>query len=130
LELLLTLDKLGGPHFRFEEESLYPALEKFYGKEYHEYLVGVHDRIIKSAKKLAEILGKGELTAQEGAKVAEIIRKDLLPHPIECEGLTLLAEKLNRDEVEKIAQNLEAARKADVPLLEWADKVRARKVLA
>lgn len=25
LELLLTLDKLTGPHFRFEEESLYPV---------------------------------------------------------------------------------------------------------
>ncbi|MEM4298364.1 MAG: hemerythrin domain-containing protein, partial [Nitrososphaerota archaeon] len=41
LELLIELDKLGGPHFRFEEESLYPALEKFFGKEYFEYLIGV-----------------------------------------------------------------------------------------
>ena len=128
LELLLTLDKLGGPHFRFEEESFYPALEKFFGKEYHEYLLSAHDRIIRSAKKLAEILGKGEITEEESVKLPEIIRSDILPHPIECEGLVLLGEKLGKEDLDKIARNLEESRKADIPLLEWADKVRARKL--
>jgi predicted sugar kinase len=33
LELLLRLDKLGGPHFQWEEESFYPTLERFYGPD-------------------------------------------------------------------------------------------------
>lgn len=47
LEILLFLDKLGGPHFRFEEETFYPALEKFFGKEYHEYLLRVPTELLK-----------------------------------------------------------------------------------
>lgn len=90
-------------------------------------MLGVHDRIIGSAKVLAEILGKGEITKEEGEKVVATIRKDILPHPIECEGLTLLAEKLGQGELDTIAQNLESARREDIPLLVWADKVRVRK---
>lgn len=128
LELLLTLDKLGGPHFRFEEESLYPALVKFFGPEYYEYLLGVHDRIVRSAKVLAQILGDSRIDAGDAEKLTAIVRNDILPHPIECDGLSLLAEKLGPDELERIAENLEAARQADVPLLQWADEIRERRV--
>lgn len=128
LELLLVLDKLGGPHFRFEEESLYPALAKFFGQEYYEYLLGVHDRIIRSAKVLAGILGDSDIGDGEAAKLADIVRNEILPHPIECDGLTLLTEKLSAAELDAIAANLEASRQAGIPLLEWADTVRDRKV--
>ncbi len=127
LELLIRLDKLGGPHFRFEEESLYPALEKYFGQEYYEYLLSAHDRIIRSSKTLSEILGKGEISEEEAGRLPDIIRNEILPHPIECDGLTMLAEKLSQVELEEIRQNLKVALKADIPLLEWADKVRERK---
>lgn len=128
LEILIKLDKLTGPHFRFEEESLYPALERFFGKEYFEYLLGVHDRIIRTAKELAGLLGKGEITEEEAERLPGLVRTQVLPHPIECEGLTLFADRLTKDEINRIADNLEASQKADIPLLEWAEKVRARKV--
>lgn len=127
LELLLILDKIGGPHFRFEEESLYPALEKFYGPEYYQYLLGVHDRIIRSARLLAEVLGDSQISEDDAVKLKEIIRNEILPHPIECDGLTLLAEKLDESELDEIAKNLEASRKEDVSLLEWAGTIRQRK---
>ena len=125
LELLIELDKLGGPHFRFEEESFYPALEKFFGKEYFKYLIGVHDRVINAAKQIAEVLGKGSITEEANGLIG-IIRSEILPHPIECEGLTLLAERLQSSELEVIAKNIEESRRAGVPLLEWADTIRAK----
>lgn len=128
LELLLVLDKLGGPHFRFEEESLYPALEKFYGSEYHQYLLGVHDRIIRSARLLAEVLGDSQVSDEDAGRLKQIIRNEILPHPIECDGLTLLAEKLSDDELEEIAKSLEKSRQEDVALLEWASTIRDRKI--
>jgi hypothetical protein len=128
LELLIRLDKLGGPHFRFEEESLYPTLEKYFGQEYYEYLLSAHDRIIRSSKKLSEILGKGEITDEEANELPTIIRSQILPHPIECDGLTMLAEKLSQVELEEIRENLKVALKDDIPLLEWANTVRERKV--
>ncbi|MBI2304678.1 MAG: hemerythrin domain-containing protein [Chloroflexi bacterium] len=128
LELLLRLDKLGGPHFQWEEESFYPALERFFGPEYKEYLFSVHDRIIRAAKQLAEILGKGEITEEESRKIPAVIRSEVLPHPIECEGLTLFSGKLTKEELEAMAEHFEATRKEGLALLEWADKVRTRKV--
>jgi hypothetical protein len=124
LEILIRLDKLTGPHFRFEEESFYLALEKFYGREYVEYLLGVHDRIVKRAKELATILGKGEITPEEARTLPGILRTDVLSHPIECEGITLFAEKLAKEELSQIAQNIEECRKADVPLLQWGDTIK------
>ena len=128
LELLLRLDKLGGPHFQWEEESFYPALEKFFGPQYKEYLLSVHDRIIKTARKLATILGKGEITEKEVEEVINLVRTEILPHPIECEGLTLFSERLSQKELDDMAKHFASVRKQGLALLEWADTVRARKV--
>lgn len=128
LELLLRLDKLGGPHFQWEEESFYPALEQFFGAQYKEYLLSVHDRIIRAAKKLAAILGKGEITQKEAERVIELVRTEILPHPIECEGLTLFSERLSKGELDAMAKHFTSVRKDGLSLLEWADKVRTRKV--
>ena len=81
--IVICLDKIGGPHFRFEEESLYPVLKKFFGEEYYEHLLVAHDRIIKSAKTLSEVLGKGEISHQEAYDLVDLIRNDVPPHKIE-----------------------------------------------
>ncbi|MBI4464436.1 MAG: hemerythrin domain-containing protein [Acidobacteria bacterium] len=128
LEILISLDKLTGPHFRFEEESFYPAVSQFFGEEYREYLLGAHDKVIRTAKELAGALGKGEISEEEARRLTSLIRTQVLPHPVECEGLGLFAERLRKEEMERIAANLEACQKADVPLLEWATSIRARKV--
>ena len=128
LEILIELDRLGGPHFRFEEETLYPMMEKFYGREYLEYLLSAHDKVIRAARRIAEVLGKGEITREEADELIGLIRRDVLPHPIECEGLVLLAEKLSREELERVAESIEKARSEGVPLIEWAESIRARKV--
>lgn len=128
LEILIELDKLGGPHFRFEEEVLYPMLKKFYGEEYYEYLLSAHDKVIRAAKRLAEVLGKGEISPSESEELIRLIRRDIMPHPIECEGLVLLAEKLSSEELEEVAKSIVETRTEGIPLLEWASKIRERKI--
>ena len=128
LETLIQLDKLGGPHFRFEEETLYPMLERFFGPEYYEYLLSAHDRVIKAARRISEVLSRGELDEEQSRELVSLIRRDILPHPIECEGLTLLIEKLNTEELNKIAESIKKAREEAVPLIEWANTIRKRKV--
>lgn len=126
LEILFRLDVLTGPHFRFEEESFYPALTQFFGPDYTEHLLRAHDRVIRTAKELAGVLGKGEISETEGQALAERVRTQVLPHPVECEGLGIFAERLGRKELEEIAQNLAACRNAGLPLLEWATTIRER----
>jgi hemerythrin len=126
-ELLINLDKIGGPHFRAEEETMYPELKKFFGDQYYEKILTEHDTVINAAKKIAETLGKGSLTDQDAQQLIKIIQNEIMPHPITCSGLEILLERLTPAELNTIAENLAAARKADIPLLEWADSIRARK---
>jgi len=124
LEIMIRLDKITGPHFRWEEESLYLAFEKFFGRQYLEYLLGVHDRVIKRGKELVEILSKGKITDEEAKTLPDIIRSDVLSHPIECEGIALFAEKLTQKELDKLAEDLERIRREGIPLLEWAERIK------
>jgi len=124
LEIMIRLDKISGPHFRWEEESLYLAFEKFFGRQYLEYLLGVHDRIVKRGKELVEILSKEKITDEQAKILPDIIRIDVLSHPIECEGIALFAEKLTREELDNLAEDLERARREGIPLLEWAERIK------
>jgi len=128
LEMLLELDKLGGPHFRAEEETMYPILKKFFGEEYYNRLLEEHDRVIRAGRKIAQILGKGYMTDEEAEEIAKLIRNDILPHPVTCEGLGIFMERLTEDELRRIAESIDKARKEGVPLLQWAQEIRERKV--
>ena len=128
LEMLLELDKLGGPHFRAEEETMYPILKRFFGEEYYNRLLEEHDRVIRAGRKIAETLGKGSITDDEAEELIRLIRNEILPHPVTCEGLGIFMERLSEDELNKIAESIEEARREGVPLLQWAENIRERKV--
>jgi uncharacterized protein Yka (UPF0111/DUF47 family) len=126
-EHLLILEKLGGPHFRMEEDVMYKKLRKFYGDEYYNRLLDEHDRVINAAKQIAEILGKGSITEDDAERIIRIIQNDILPHPITCSGLEILLERLSEEELNEIAESIRFCREEDVPLLEWAETIRERK---
>src|SRR5215471_16796145 len=54
-KLLSEVARITGPHFRYEEEALYPALVPVFGSDYVEKLLGDHDFAIASASRLAEL---------------------------------------------------------------------------
>jgi len=124
LEILTRLDKMVGPHFRWEEESFYLPFERFFGREYLEYLLGAHDRVIKRSKELVEILKKGKITDEQAKTLPNIIRFEVLSHVIECDGISVFAEKLTREELDKITKDLERVEKEGIPLLEWAERIK------
>lgn len=122
--ILGSLNTLLGPHFRYEEEALYPALRVFLG-EYVDQLILEHDDVIKTAKSCLELLGKGKLTDREGEEVAKAAR-ELLVHVSNCDGLAILSERLNKEELEALGNKLLAMRERGITLLEWADKIRKK----
>src|SRR4030067_2210181 len=69
-DILGNLNTLVGPHFRYEEEALYPALKVFLG-EYVDQLISEHDGVINTAMACLELLGKDKLTDQEGEDAAK-----------------------------------------------------------
>jgi hypothetical protein len=121
-ETLGRLDTLVGPHFRFEEEMLYPTLRVFLG-EYVDQLLQEHDGVIDTARLCAELLEKESLTNEEAQQAANAARA-LLVHVSNCDGLAILTERLQPEKLDQLAEKFAAAREAGVPLLEWAETIR------
>ncbi len=114
-----------GPHFRYEEEALYPALVPVFGDAYVEQLFADHDLAIASARRLAELAGRQELTDAEAAEAVRLVR-GILPHVSDCEGLSIMVELLPQAAVETLLAARAAARAAGLDLLAWAAAVRGR----
>jgi len=100
-ELLNKTAEYTGPHFRYEEEALYPGLVNIYGEAYIESLLQDHDGAIKSAQRLVEIAQKSELTDGDITEAVGLLR-GLLPHVSDCEGLSIMVERLPEEEVETV----------------------------
>ena len=126
--LLNKLDDVAGPHFRFEEEALYPQLITIYGGEYINKLYTDHDLAIARTEKLNEIINIEELSEEDRDKSISMLR-GLLPHLSDCEGLTIMVELFNDKKVKRIAKSMEKARFEKLSLLTWSDNQRNRKHL-
>jgi len=122
-EILGTLNVLTGPHFRYEEEYLYPALRSFLG-EYVDQLIAEHNNVIETAKVCAGLLAKDSLTDEEAEQASQAAMQ-LLIHVSNCDGLAILSERFNDKEMDDLASRFAEAREAGVPLLEWADTIRS-----
>ncbi len=117
-----------GPHFRYEEEILYPALVELLGKAYMEQLLREHDRAIETAKRLTELASRETLSDSEVAEAVELIR-GMLPHVSDCDGLSLMVEKLPAPKVQEILAAREHSLREGMGLSEWAKRLRTRPLL-
>ena len=115
---------LTGPHFRYEEETLYPNLVKIFGADYVDALINDHDGAIASARRLVELVSApiGDAEAVEGEAAA----RSLLPHVSDCDGLSIMVERLPESEVSDVFDTRARSLEAGLNLLEWADQVRYR----
>lgn len=118
------IDALTGPHFRYEEEALYPAMKEFLG-EYVDRLIEEHGGAIDTAKVAAGLLSKPSLSKEEGMAVSKAARA-LLVHVSNCDGLNILAERFSKAKLDELADQFQKARDAGVPLLKWADTIRKK----
>lgn len=123
-EILGRINTLVGPHFRYEEETLYPTLRVFLG-EYVDQLINEHDGVIETARTCTNLLQKDSLTDEEAEQAAHAARA-LLVHVSNCDGLAILSERLSPQELEGLGDKLVEAREANVSLLDWAEKIRKK----
>jgi hypothetical protein len=114
-----------GPHFRYEEEALYPALVEIFGPEYVQELLGDHDRAIASARKLVEIAAKEPLSDRDAAEAISLVRT-VLPHVSDCDGLSIMVERLPETRVQAVLDAREASRRVGLNLFQWVEQVRPR----
>lgn len=121
--LMKKLEALCGPHFRYEEEALYPALECIYGRIFIEKMFREHDDAIIDALQLASIMDKQGLRGRDAKEGQRLVRR-MLPHVSDCEGLSIMVEVLPDSEVQRILDARERSRRENYPLFDWALRVR------
>jgi hypothetical protein len=124
-DLLGQIAALTGPHFRYEEESLYPNLVDVFGVEYVDKLLGDHDGAIRTARRLVELASLDRL---DDAQVAEAVAgaRSILPHVSDCDGLSIMVERFPDERIDTILDTRQRALTADVDLLTWAGGIRNR----
>lgn len=114
------LNELLGPHFRYEEEALYPSLHDEYGRIYVKRLYDSHEGTIHTLRKLK----KGEDGSLNNSEALDAVYGWLLPHVSDCEGLSIMVGQIPEEDLDEIAEARERAHEVGLDLLTWADEVR------
>lgn len=121
--------KLAGPHFRYEEETLYPYLVKIFGRDYIEKLLDDHNRIIETISTLVEF-SRNEQLSDDEVQTATDLTRTILPHVSDCDGLSIMVERLSSEKVQSILQSRDRAFSENLDLFRWVGEARKRPDLA
>jgi hypothetical protein len=124
-DLLAEVTALTGPHFRYEEESLYPSLVEVFGREYVDKLLGDHDGAVRTVRRLIELAGRDGLDASQRAEAVAGVQS-ILPHVSDCDGLSIMVERFPEDRIRTILDTRRQAQASNLDLLTWAGSVRER----
>ncbi|MDE2167449.1 MAG: hemerythrin domain-containing protein [Alphaproteobacteria bacterium] len=124
---LNTVASLTGPHFRYEEEALYPSLIGIFGEHYIGKLFSDHDRAIGAAKRISALAGSNHQTNEQVSEAVSLIR-GILPHVSDCEGLSIMTETLPSSELAAILKARERALQQGLDLLTWSSEIRDHRV--
>ncbi|MEE9611744.1 MAG: hemerythrin domain-containing protein, partial [Desulfatiglandales bacterium] len=111
--ILGQIDILIGPHFRYEEETLYPAMKEFLG-DYVDSLIEEHEGAIGTAKTAAKLLSQSSLSKEERQAVAKAARA-LLVHVSNCDGLNILTERFSQQKLDELGEHFAQSRAEGVP---------------
>lgn len=117
--------RLTGPHFRYEEEALYPSLVEVLGEDYIEKMLLDHDCAIGTVNALVELADKGKLSEAETRGATEAART-ILPHVSDCEGLSIMTELLPDRQLQRILDRRDVCKREGLGLVQWATQVRKR----
>ncbi|MDB1088313.1 hemerythrin domain-containing protein [Streptomyces sp. ACA25] len=124
--LVGTVAEATGPHFRYEEEAMYPQLVHIFGTTYVEKLLADHDGAIRNARELLGLSSLASLTPAQAARGVELTR-EILPHVSDCEGLSIMVETFPEADIDRILTTRAAAQDAGLDLLTWAATERDRR---
>ncbi|MBZ0283413.1 MAG: hemerythrin domain-containing protein [Anaerolineae bacterium] len=118
-----------GPHCRYEEEALYPALPQFFEPDYIEILLIDHDWMIGVMKQLHVFSKQAQLT-DDDVHLAVRLARSMLLHISDCEGLSIMVEQLSPPVVQSILDARAWSLNEGLDLLQWAEHVRGRPYLS
>ena len=127
-EVMTTLseaNKMVGPHFKFEENFLYPSLEEFLGAAGVQRLVAEHDGVFRGVAALLDLATKKNWNDSD-AHTATAYLDLIWEHPITCDGLSLYIERLPEQVQNALFNQMEKLRREGTTLLDYRSVIRKR----
>lgn len=121
-ELLEEINSVAGPHVRFEEEFLYPALKGSMG-EYINRFYRENDALIETVRAFFSLLEEKSLPDQVVEDSIDYV-VNLLLYMCNSEGLSLLCELVDTVELTRLMKGRQFCIEGRIPLIEWADSIR------
>jgi hypothetical protein len=116
--ILESAEGLIGPHFKFEELYLYPALEQFLGEGHVKRLVNEHDGIFRSVRRIAQLAEK-DVWSDPDRSSAQANLELIYEHPVSCDGLTLWMERLSPEEQQQLLEKMSEIRRQGTRFSEY-----------
>ena len=120
-QLFSQFDTGIGPHMRYEEETMYPALVETFGPEYIEKMLQDHDRALGTAGRLMELASHDPITEGDVREAQRLLR-GLLPHVSDCDGLAIILERLPAEKQQAIAESRDRAVRDGTTVMQWAER--------
>ncbi len=116
--ILAVAEKLVGPHFKFEELYLYPALGPFLGEGKIQRLLNEHDGIFRGLRHIAKLAQKDTWSDADAHSARESLEL-IYDHPVTCDGLSLWIEKLSSEQQEELYYRMQECRNQGTTFSEY-----------
>ena len=117
-EILEAAEALVGPHFKFEELYLYPALERFLGEASVKRMLVEHDGIFRSVGRIAHLAQK-DSWSEADVESATANLNLIYEHPIACDGLSLWMERFPAEEQNDLLEKMQGVRSQGTRLSDY-----------
>jgi hemerythrin HHE cation binding domain-containing protein len=112
------LDVIMGPHFRVEEEALYPKLKEYFGEENVKRLLEEHSVTTETMNEFKQSIGDETYVKEDGEDVLKKL-KGFFMHLTSCDGLSIIIEKFPENQKRKLAFHLAKVRAEAILLTLW-----------
>jgi hypothetical protein len=116
-------DRLLGPHCKWEEVFLYPALSGLVGEVRVQRLMTEHDGVYRSLRRLAELAGLRVWSDAERATAHEHWGL-MVEHVVNCDALGRYVALLAPDRLSQCAEGLWALRRQPLRLADYCKERR------
>lgn len=116
--ILDAAEEIVGPHFKFEELYLYPALQRFLGENHVTRLLNEHDGVFRSVRRIARI-AQDDVWSEADCQSAQTNLELIYEHPISCDGLSLWIEKLPPLEQKQLLGRMQEVRRQRTRLSDY-----------
>lgn len=127
-KLLKSFDEKAGPHFRFDEEAVYPSLVGIYYPGYLVKLYTDHDLAIARYNLLVDLFRKDNLTQSDFAEGIRHVR--MIIHYISgCQILPIAKIPLDEEQIKRLKSIHKKSLSDNMGLTTWSDTQRNRKQL-